>query len=792
MKKFILFFLSLIIINHSFSQINSSTIEQKHYLQFKIVETEIQIGKYVNGNADSLGFVPYNGKLIERNIHAENRMITLRSTFVLDKSLNNKDILLVFPPVFYACNIYLNGLLIAKRGNIENGYTNRIHYTEHYFLPNSLLHYGESSPNEIALELLSKQNEHSSLNGLFISSRKTATSYTFWRNTFSINFVRGMSMSSFFIFLYTLIFYFKRRNKKYTYYLPFAFVALLYSFAFLNNIANFDFSNNYILEIITRVSFSFWNFFAVFYLLEYSQIFKHKNLILSILAIIMLPLSMANAMQKDVESVVAFYVQYGAIFNFVVDLFMVAVSFLFLIRKPSYPSIFLFASNLICILAVIHDTYFFVVLHQKPYLAYIPYSVFLMILTFFFILSWEQSEVYTLAQQKSEELKELNKNLEKIVTQRTNQALASDLQFRSIFDNSLNAIFLCTKTGEYITVNPSCSKIIGYPINFFENKPIGFLTHPDDFEKTQLALHQLIQNKLDEYNDEIQILNSQNQYIWIDLRAKVSYNAKNEFEFIVGTFNNITERKNAEQALIENQTLLKELDTSKNIFMSILAHDLRNPFNTLLGFTDLLLSNLYTYPLARIEKQLKFIKEIALNTFNLLEDLLLWSKSQSGKLPFSPQNIILQKVITEIVENLRNQAEVKKIRITYSHSPDIQLFADEYMLKTILRNLISNAIKFTDEHGSITIYAEEIAQNVVVTVADTGIGIAEENQAKLWEMSQKFVNVGTANESGTGLGLLLCKEFVEKHGGKIWVESEENKGSEFIFSLPLAYGLFVR
>jgi signal transduction histidine kinase len=173
-------------------------------------------------------------------------------------------------------------------------------------------------------------------------------------------------------------------------------------------------------------------------------------------------------------------------------------------------------------------------------------------------------------------------------------------------------------------------------------------------------------------------------------------------------------------------------------------------------------------------------------TFHLLEDILLWSKSQSGKLPFDPQEHDFSLVCQEIIEEKSNQALLKNIAITLAQSSPVRLFSDKSMLSTILRNLLSNAIKFTPQNGSITIQCETNSDMATIIVSDNGVGISADNQAKIWDFSKPFTTKGTEKEHGSGFGLSLCKEFVEKHGGKIWVESRYSKGSDFKFTMPLS------
>ena len=247
----------------------------------------------------------------------------------------------------------------------------------------------------------------------------------------------------------------------------------------------------------------------------------------------------------------------------------------------------------------------------------------------------------------------------------------------------------------------------------------------------------------------------------------------------------------AEEALRESEKQLLQLNADKDRFLAILGHDLIGPFNTLLGYSELLLSDIRKLKIDEIEYQLKNINKAAQNNYNLLVDILMWTRTQSGKIPFNLQKLNLRIVSTDILEVLNPTASTKSITVNNLISDQIIVFADIDMLKTVLRNLVLNAIKFTKSGGVININAEENQERVTISVSDNGVGIRAENLAKLFEISQVFTTTGTAEETGTGFGLLLCKEFVEKHGGKIWVESEIGKGSDFKFTLPIIKGQFV-
>ena len=248
----------------------------------------------------------------------------------------------------------------------------------------------------------------------------------------------------------------------------------------------------------------------------------------------------------------------------------------------------------------------------------------------------------------------------------------------------------------------------------------------------------------------------------------------------------VIERKNMELELKEKNQELIELNIDKDRFVSILAHDLKSPFNSILGYLSLLTKNIHKYDIDKIENQINIINNTAQNTFNLLESILMWAHTQSGKINFEPQPLNISNVYNDVMQSLLLNADNKKIAINYAVYEDIKVFADLNMLSTILRNLISNAIKFTNIGGQIHIFVLSLETNVEITISDTGVGIEPENISKLFDYSHVYTSIGTNNEKGTGLGLVLCKEFVEKHGGKIWLKSELGKGSEFKFTIPKA------
>jgi signal transduction histidine kinase len=238
------------------------------------------------------------------------------------------------------------------------------------------------------------------------------------------------------------------------------------------------------------------------------------------------------------------------------------------------------------------------------------------------------------------------------------------------------------------------------------------------------------------------------------------------------------------QQLKENNLRLSSLNSTKDKLFSIIAHDLKNPFNAVNGFSEILINDLERLPVEKAKRYLGLIQTSSTTAIDLLDNLLEWSRSETGQIAFLPEIINLSQAVNETFSLLQAAAQKKHIALILQIDSDLRVMADPNMLKTILRNLISNAVKFTNAKGEVHVAAKDTGSEVEVIVQDNGVGISEENLISLFSIQTNISTRGTANESGTGLGLVLCKEFVEKHGGKIWVESEKGKGSRFVFTLP--------
>ncbi|MDP2337086.1 MAG: tetratricopeptide repeat-containing sensor histidine kinase [Bacteroidota bacterium] len=250
--------------------------------------------------------------------------------------------------------------------------------------------------------------------------------------------------------------------------------------------------------------------------------------------------------------------------------------------------------------------------------------------------------------------------------------------------------------------------------------------------------------------------------------------------------NQVLEEKN--ELIKQSEHELRVLNAAKNKFFSIIAHDLKNPLHTVLGYSYLLTTD---YDRFTEQERRRFAKDIhhsTNNIFRLLQNLLEWSRSQTGKLTFTPLEIEFKRILGNSIKVLHSVAEQKKITINLDYNEELKMFADPLMIETVLRNLINNAIKFTPENGLIDITAKQTGDEIEICVHDNGIGISESDLSNLFRIDSKVKRKGTNDEDGSGLGLILCKEFVDKNHGTIWAESALGKGSSFTFTIPAHTG----
>ncbi len=938
---FIFLFCQILFSNFVFSQIKIENVEEKNFLKFKILESEMIVGKFISKNADSLGFSVYNGKELPSKFSAKNRMLTLRGGFILQNIDSNENLMLVFPPIFHSCNIYLNGNLIGKRGEIEKSYTTRIHYTETYFLSPKLLNF--NGLNEISIEILSRYGENYSVNGIFISNRENADAHKAWRNFFSISFLRGMSLTSLIIFLYFFIFYFARKHQRASYYLPFSIVCFLYSFVYLSNIASYDFTNTFLVEKISRTLLILWVFFTNFYLLEYTKITKFKNKILIALSFPTFIYISLMFLQKNIFEMFNFCNKFVFPYLFLNLFVFLSICLTYFLKKRSKTSFILLSTYVLTFSASIYDLYFAVILQAKPFVLLIPYSFFLIIVVFFFIVAWEQNDIYKISLKK----------LEKMVEERTQELSQQKIEYQLLFENMINGFayhkIITDSDGnpvdyEFIKVNSEFERLTGLKSSEIIGKRVlevlpqtekiwiekygkvaltgestEFSNFSEAFEKyyfvsafcpqknyfcvifndvSELIIAQknlkinnqrlellfglsqmknidmqiIFEKSLDIallmtksrygyiyfYDEKTQqftlnswskdvmesckILNPQTIYdlektgIWgeavrqrrpilvndflAENPLKKGYPAGhvelfryltipifngNEIVAVIGVANksenydetdiiqlnlladsvfSISQQKEDERKIHKYTEKLQKLNATKDKFFSIIAHDLKNPFNSILGFSELLTNYAESFDSEKIIQFANAIQSSALKTYKLLENLLEWARTQTGTIEFSPEKMFIKDIFNEIKEQVEDLSTSKNISLSFETDEYSEIFADKNMLNAVLRNLITNAIKYTPKNGKIFVKSLCETKYVKISVIDTGIGIDEKHLKKLFKINEKVSTNGTDEETGTGLGLLLCKKFISRHKGEIWVESKVNEGSNFSFSIP--------
>ncbi|MFW6289791.1 MAG: PAS domain-containing sensor histidine kinase [Mariniphaga sp.] len=255
---------------------------------------------------------------------------------------------------------------------------------------------------------------------------------------------------------------------------------------------------------------------------------------------------------------------------------------------------------------------------------------------------------------------------------------------------------------------------------------------------------------------------------------------------VISTSKDVTEHKQAEQNLKESEASLKELNATKDKLFSVIGHDLQGPLSNIIGFSELIDKGYNQYSEEEIRNYNKIIYQLSQSVSELLENLLTWSRSQRNRINIFSQQISMQLIIDKCHNLLIHNITHKQITFVNNIPPDTSVFADEEMITIVMRNLMSNAIKFTHRGGSISIFATPSAETITIGIRDTGIGIPSEKIDHIFKASSNHANTGTEGETGTGLGLIICKDFIEKNGGEIWAESCPGKGSVFYFSLPVA------
>ena len=308
--------------------------------------------------------------------------------------------------------------------------------------------------------------------------------------------------------------------------------------------------------------------------------------------------------------------------------------------------------------------------------------------------------------------------------------------------------------------------------------------HPDDYDRVMNNMMEHLDGKRNVYEVEYRIKTKQGDWKYFYDRGKITKRDENGRPlFLAGIVFDITREKEAEAQLEEKSRSLEQEVQTRDKFFSIISHDLKKAFQHLIGFPEVLLANFDDYSSEKIKEMISTIGKEADTTYSLLENLFDWAQLKRGAIDFQPERLDLGKLVDQSFHWLDSTATAKDVRLI-NHVHDIYVTGDSNMLLTVFRNLLHNALKFSFPGQKVEISAYRKQDHIVISVSDEGTGMPESIRKDLFRIEKNVSRTGTDKEKGTGLGLILCKEFVEEHGGSIWVESSIHKGTRFYFSVP--------
>lgn len=360
----------------------------------------------------------------------------------------------------------------------------------------------------------------------------------------------------------------------------------------------------------------------------------------------------------------------------------------------------------------------------------------------------------------------------------------SEEQFRGAFETSLAGMALHSMDGTYQQINQTFCDFVGYSEPELLQMNWRDLTPADDVQRIEALNEQVTTGTLEKFVIEKLYICKGGNVVWARIASAQLRNEDGVPQYVLVQIYDISDKKRAEKEIEAQRDELAKLNYQKDRFFEIIAHDLKSPFNALLGFSHILSTQANELDADKVAEYGSLVHRAADQAFKLLEDLLDWSRLQLDRIEFEPASFDVSKLIKTNMLRFEPVAALKGIKIEGDNVREREVFADTHMVDTILRNLISNAIKFTKAGGKISVEANKNGELIEVLIKDNGVGISPEKIKDLFTLGQKISTKGTGGEPGTGLGLQLCKELVEKQGGEIHVESIEGKGSIFRFSLP--------
>lgn len=373
----------------------------------------------------------------------------------------------------------------------------------------------------------------------------------------------------------------------------------------------------------------------------------------------------------------------------------------------------------------------------------------------------------------------MNHSVREINSEPDNDSL---LIYKTLFDNASDPIIIWEiDTEKALKFNRKASEVYGYSEEEFLNISLSEITR--DYSKTKNHLKELI-NGGKNISFECIHFNKKKEEIFFEINASlIEFNG---IKAVLAINRDITKRKKSEEEIKNYSEVLKGLNENKDKFFNIISHDLRSPFSSLLGYSEILINEIDNLTKSEIKEIAESLNITSSNLLSFTEALLTWSRLQIGKHKFNPEKIKLISEAAFVINLLKGKALSKKIMLHNYIDTDCIVYADKLMVVSILQNLLSNAIKFTKINGIVEIYSVLKENYWEIFIHDSGVGIPKDNMKKLFNINSFFSTNGTAEEKGTGIGLILSKEFIEINGGQISVISEENKGSCFSFTLPKA------
>lgn len=557
-------------------------------------------------------------------------------------------------------------------------------------------------------------------------------------------------------------------------------IFMLYQYGFGNE--PITFINSQDKDKMRLILFAVVELFFNLFTIQFLNVKKHKYLLKTLQGTsIFLLLFIAVIVMSSTP--LYLITKFNPLISFILGMIWLSAGILSKLRNQRQAKIYVSA---VCFLFFSNIVWIFLTQDKIPFnfitshISIIGITFFILILTYGAI-----GRIYELRreQQRIEQLESLNILLEDQIEirKKTEQTLRkSEEKYRDLIENMVEVIFRMDDNGNILYVSPSVQRRYGLEPETFIGKHVSNFFPCD--EEALAGWYNLLN-----VNTEI---SNEDEYITpIGDKRYIHISTKGIFENgsligCTGIITDVTDKKLYELELLKNKEILTELNATKDKFFSIIAHDLINPFNALLGFSEMLVESTKSDNKTVILRYANNIYSSSKRLFDLVQNLLLWSRAQTGKIKFNPLLAELKTLVSEALSTILPYALSKKINIEVEIKNKTHIVLDQSMISIVIRNLVWNAVKYSNNGGKITVETDVRENNLIVMVADTGIGMTDEEFSKLFKLDKIYSHKGTSDEVGSGLGLFICKEFIDLHNGEIWVESTLGMGTKFSFSIP--------